>query len=309
MAFQTTIRIDVSITGIGLHSGEPATVRLVPSAPGSGISFVRMDRKDRVLIPAKAENVVSTRLATTLGFGDSTISTVEHLLAALAGHGIDNLLVEVSGPELPILDGSAREFSDAILKVGIQTQLSSRQYIRIKKKIELRLGEKWAVIEPSDHFELHSSIEFDHPSIGYQENTFIGGVNQFTEIAAARTFCLLKDVEAMRRMGLAKGGSLKNAVVVDDAHILNPEGLRCSDEFARHKALDALGDFKLSGLNILGSFRLHRSGHDLNTQLIARIFSDPSNYEIVDGTKLAAQKKATKRPMLSVARGATASSY
>jgi UDP-3-O-[3-hydroxymyristoyl] N-acetylglucosamine deacetylase len=305
MAFECTIRRPVRVKGIGLHSGDEVTVHILPATPQSGVVFVRTDLARRIEIPARSEFVVNTRLATTLGRDEATISTVEHLLAALAGLNIDNAIVEVDGPELPILDGSSRQFADELRDAGLQVQLQVKQYLRVKKRIELRVGEKWAVIEPSDRFELHASIDFDHPAIGFQEFSYISEETDFSEIASARTFCLLKDVEAMRKMGLAKGGSLENAVVVDHALVLNPDGLRFEDEFARHKVLDALGDLKLAGLNIVGCFRIHRSGHDLNTLLIQKLLSDASNYEVIEMP--AGEKRRRRKLSVAVASGVAAS--
>lgn len=226
-----------------------------------------------------------TRLATTLGIGEGKnyvkISTVEHVLAALQGLGIDNALVEVTGPELPILDGSSAPFVEAIDAVGTVVQASVRPMLVLRRKVEIKVNEKWAVAEPSARLEVHGSFEWDHPAIGYQEYYYSEGRTDFREIAAARTFCLLRDVEAMQKMGLAQGGSLDNAVVMDDARVLNPGGLRYPNELARHKVLDALGDFKLAGLGVQAYIRMHRSGHELHSQLLTAIFRDANNYEII----------------------------
>lgn len=279
---QRTIQKTISLSGIGLHSGKEARITLKPAAVNKGILFSRSDRPENLPIEANFRNVTNTQMATTLGKGDGSISTVEHLMAALHGFGIDNLLIEVSGAEVPIMDGSSATFCRAILEAGIETQTVSRTTLRIKKRVEVKLAEKWAVVEPSGVFEVHASIDWDHPAIGFQEFHYVDGKTDFMEIASARTFGFMKDVEALKKMGLALGGSLENAVVLDHALILNPDGLRYPDEFVRHKVLDALGDFKLAGIAIQGCFKLHRAGHDLHRSILAEIFKDPSNYEIVE---------------------------
>ena len=286
MSLQRTLKQSVSLTGIGVHSGKAATVTLSPAAANRGILIVRKDMESSLPISAHYRNVVSTQLATTLGRGKMTVSTVEHLMAALHGLGVDNALIEVDGPEVPIMDGSSLPFVQAIEKAGLQTQLKPRVIAAIRKRVELKLKEKWAVAEPGKGFEVHASIDWDHPSIGYQECKYVEGQTSgsvsFREIAQARTFGFLKDVEALKKMGLARGGSLDNAVVLDDALVLNPEGLRSPDEFVKHKLLDALGDFKLSGITMMGTFRLHRAGHDVHSQLLNEIFKNPDNYEILE---------------------------
>lgn len=200
------------------------------------------------------------------------------------GLGIDNALVEVDGPEVPILDGSSRPFVTILAKAGLQSQLQRRSFLSLRRKVELKMGEKWAVAEPCSRLEVHASIEWDHPSIGYQEYHYIEGKTPFADLAGARTFGFLQDVEQLKKMGLARGGSLENAVVLDHALVLNPEGLRFPDEFVRHKVLDALGDFKLAGIPIRARVKLHRAGHDLHGQLLSAIFSDSDNYEIEGGS-------------------------
>lgn len=282
MNFQRTIKNPVTLHGIGLHFGKPASVTLRPAGVNQGVLFQRSDCPGSLPIEANFRNVVSTQMATTLGKGNITVSTIEHLMAALHGFGIDNLLVEVEGPEVPILDGSSAPFCVALKEAGVLSQSAPRTALAIKKRVEVKLAEKWAIVEPSTRLEVHASIDWDHPSIGFQEFHFIEGKTSFDEIAAARTFGFLRDVEALKKMGLVLGGSLENAVVLDSALVLNPEGLRFPDEFVRHKALDALGDFKLAGIEILGSFKLHRAGHDLHRSILAEVFKDPANYEIIE---------------------------
>lgn len=279
--YQHTLKSPVTLTGVGLHSGKSAEITLRPSHPGHGIVFVRTDLDGQPQIPAHHRFVTSTQLATTLSSGSASISTVEHVLAALQGYGIDNLLIEVNGPEVPILDGSSAPFCEVIEETGLVAQSLIRPTLVLRRKVELKVGEKWAVAEPCSRFEIHSSIEWDHPLIGYQEFHYVENKNSFKQIAAARTFCMLRDVETMKQMGLALGGSLDNAVVLDQDRVLNPDGFRYADEMVRHKVLDTLGDFKLAGFALQGYFRMHRSGHELNSQLLAAIFSNAENYEIV----------------------------
>jgi UDP-3-O-[3-hydroxymyristoyl] N-acetylglucosamine deacetylase len=302
MNHQRTIKKAVTLKGIGLHFGKEAAVTLSPAGANQGILFSRRDLAGSLPIEANFRNVVSTQMATTLGKGNVTVSTIEHLMAALHGFGIDNLLVEVQGPEVPILDGSSAPFCAALKTAGIQTQSAPRTALAIKRRVEVKLAEKWAVVEPSSRLEIHASIDWDHPSIGFQEFHYIDGKTAFEEIASARTFGFLRDVEALKKMGLVLGGSLENAVVLDSALVLNPEGLRYPDEFVRHKALDALGDFKLAGIQVQGSFKLHRAGHDLHRSILAEVFKDPANYEIVEATTLDGVESPTHSKVAVAAR-------
>jgi UDP-3-O-[3-hydroxymyristoyl] N-acetylglucosamine deacetylase len=283
---QKTLKDSVTLTGVGIHSGKTARLTMKPARPGFGVRFVRTDLEGCPEIQAHYKNVINTQMATTLGRGQITIGTVEHVLAALQGMGIDNAWIEVDGPEVPIMDGSSGPFCEAIMEVGVTVQRQRRAVLALRRKVEIKVGEKWAVAEPSSRLEIHGSIDWDHPSIGFQEFHFIEGKTDFAELAHARTFGFLHEVEALKRMGLARGGSLDNAVVLDQALVLNPDGLRFPDEFVRHKVLDALGDFKLAGIQIQAFFRLHRAGHDLHSQLLTAIFKDPDNYEIIDDTSV-----------------------
>jgi len=245
--------------------------------------------------------VVNTQLATTLGRDKVTVSTVEHLLAALQGMGIDNARIEVNGPEVPIMDGSSLPFVQAIEEVGFESQLQPRALLALRRRVEIKVADKWAYAEPAARLEVHGTIEWDHPAIGYQEFHYIDGKTSFAQLADARTFCMLRDVEAMQRMGLARGGSLDNAVVLDDVQVVNPGGLRSPDEFVRHKVLDALGDFKLAGIAIQGYIRLHRAGHDLHSQLLNEIFKDPDNFEIIDSSAREEQRPTRVRAAAAMA--------
>lgn len=284
MVQQRTLKAPVTLTGIGLHSGRLTQITIHPAAEGTGIHFFRSDLAGAPEILAVVENVTDTQLATTLGRGSHAISTVEHVLAALHGMQIDNARIGVDGPEVPILDGSAAPFCEAIARVGVRLQQQLRPYLALRKRVEVKVAEKWAVAEPCSRLEVHASIDWDHPAIGFQEFHYIEGTHSFArDLGNARTFGFLRDVEALKRMGLARGGSLENAVVLDEGRVLNPEGLRYPDEFVRHKILDALGDFKLAGVALHAHFRLHRAGHDLHSQLLEAIFRHHSNYEIIDG--------------------------
>jgi UDP-3-O-[3-hydroxymyristoyl] N-acetylglucosamine deacetylase len=305
MNFQKTLRGSVTLKGIGLHSGKNARVTIRPGRPNKGIIFVRTDLRTPVGIPAHYKNIVNTQLATTLGRGNVLVSTVEHVLAALHGLGIDNALVEVDGPEIPILDGSAEPFLKAISQAGLEGHACARTILAIRRKIEFKAAEKWAVIEPSSRLEVHGSIDWDHPAIGYQEFHYIEGKTSFSELACARTFGFMRDVEALKKNGLIRGGSLENAVVLDEARVVNPSGLRFADEFVRHKILDALGDFKLSGMSIMGCFRLHRAGHDLHAQVLAEIFKNPNNYEIISSVAPEQFRPVRVVPTLSPGYAAT----
>jgi len=282
MNFQQTLKQSISLQGIGLHSGRPVTVSLKPASVDEGIVFVRTDMPYRVT--ASYQNVVSTCLATVLGFDEtSVVSTVEHLLAAFYGAGVSNAIVEVSGPELPAMDGSAIAFYQAILKSGVEAQFKKQSYLVIRKKIQIQIGESWIFVEPFSGFKIHGSIDWDHDCIGYQEYFFEEGKTQLDLLLSARTFGFLADEKLLRARGLALGASLENTVILDQQKLLNPEGLRFSNEFARHKVMDALGDFMLAGYPMRGFVRLHRAGHEIHRRLLVEIFQDPSCYEIVHG--------------------------
>lgn len=285
---QKTVRDCFTLEGIGLHSGQKTRVHVKPAPPHTGLIFVRIDRhrgsQASTDIPAHLSNITSTHLATTLSKGSESISTVEHLLSALAGKNIHNARIEVDGPEIPILDGSCREFASAIDAVGVDEMIAPVSRIRIKKRVEVRHQEKWAYVEPFMGYRIHASIEWDHPEIGYQEYCYTEGKSSFTkEIAPARTFGFVEDVERLQALGLIKGGSMECAVVLSDHGVMNPEGLRFSEEFVRHKILDALGDFCALGVKLEGSLRLHRSGHEVHRLLMEAILSEPENYEIIAG--------------------------
>ncbi len=277
---QRSVAKRVTATGIGLHSGHPVTLTLAPAPADAGITFVRMDLG--VEIPARNEYVVDTRLNTTVGVGPARVSTVEHVMAALQGMGIDNCRVEVDGPEMPVLDGSAAPFVVMIKEAGVQLQRPGRRFVVIDRAVEVRDGDKLARIEPSDAFRINFTADFNHPLINNQSVELAVNDRTFErEIARARTFCFRRDIEKMQAMGLAKGGSLENAVVVDEYSIVNPEGLRFADEMVRHKVLDAIGDLALLGLPVVGAMTAVKSGHAMNQALVKKVLADPTCHRIV----------------------------
>ncbi len=277
---QRTVAKRVSATGVGLHSGKPASLTLAPAPENAGITFVRMDLG--VEIPARNEHVVDTTLSTSVGAGGARVATVEHVLAALHGMGVDNCRVEVDGPEIPILDGSAAPFVCLVQEAGIQRQRAARRYLVVEAPVEVRDGDKVARLEPAETFSVEFTADFNHPLITNQ--SFRSTVSDRTferEIARARTFCFLRDIERMQAAGLARGGSLENAIVVDEFSILNPEGLRFPDEFARHKVLDAIGDLALFGMPVLGALVAVKSGHAMNQALVRKVLADPASHRVV----------------------------
>jgi UDP-3-O-[3-hydroxymyristoyl] N-acetylglucosamine deacetylase len=285
-----TLRAAISCVGRGLHSGADVTLVLVPAPAGAGITFRRTDLG--LDIAARYHNVVDTRLCTVVGEGAARVGTVEHLMAALAASGIDDLVVEVDGPELPILDGSATNFLFLIESAGIVEHGGARQTIEILRPVRVARDESFAELRPrapgGSGFDLAVSIEFAAPAIGAQALSLTLTPETFaTELAAARTFTLAGEIEALREAGLAKGGSLANAIVVDGETVLNPAGLRWPDEFVRHKMLDVVGDLALAGAPISGRFIGHRTGHAINNLLLRTLFADAANYRITNGFTLA----------------------
>jgi UDP-3-O-[3-hydroxymyristoyl] N-acetylglucosamine deacetylase len=284
MIKQRTLKNVIRATGVGLHSGEKVYLALRPAAPNVGIVFRRVDFDEPVIISAKAENVGDTQLSTSLIQGDVRVSTVEHLLSAIAGLGIDNLYVDLSAAEVPIMDGSAGPFVFLLQSAGIEEQNATKRYIKIKKKIIVKDEDKWASFEPYDGFKVGFSIDFEHPvfksrvqeaSIDFSSTSFI------KEISRARTFGFMKDIEMLRKRNLALGGSLENAIVVDDFRVLNEDGLRYEDEFVKHKILDAIGDLYLLGHSLIGEFKGYKSGHELNNKLLRALLKQQDAWEEV----------------------------
>jgi UDP-3-O-[3-hydroxymyristoyl] N-acetylglucosamine deacetylase len=284
MLKQRTLKNLIRATGVGLHHGEKVYLTLRPAAADTGIVFRRVDLDQVIDIPAKAVNVVDTRMNTTIGVGDARVATVEHLLSAMAGLGIDNAYIDVSSDELPVMDGSAGPFVFLLQSAGIQEQEAAKKFIRIKKTVAVTDGDKSAKFSPFEGFKIGFLIDFNHPVL--QDSQQIAEFD-FThqsyikEISRARTFGFLKDYEMLKANNLAKGGSLENAVVLDDFRILNEDGLRYDDEFVRHKVLDAIGDLYLLGYSLIGAYDGYKSGHALNNKLLLELLSQENAYEIV----------------------------
>lgn len=282
MLKQRTLKQIARTVGIGLHSGTKVQLQLRPAAAGTGIVFRRVDLDPPVDIPATAEAVRDTRLATTLVSGEARIATVEHLMSALAGLGIDNLYIDVDAPEIPIMDGSAASFVFLIQAAGIVEQNAPKRFVRVKRAVEARDGDKWARLEPHFGYKLAFSIDFQHPAIDATEQFVevdFARDSFVKDVARARTFGSVNDVEALRAMGLAQGGTLDNAIVIDEYRVLNSDGLRSDDEFAKHKLLDAMGDLYMLGHPLLGSYKAHKSGHALNNQLLRALLADQTAWE------------------------------
>ncbi len=276
-----TIAKGISLRGIGLHTGEEVQIRIMPEPSGRGISFYRVDYPEKVWIPGNLKEVKSTSYATTIGSNGTRISTVEHLMSALYGLGVDSALVEVKGPEIPIMDGSALEFGEAIQEAGLRSIGKERRYLKILKELTVEDGQSSITVRPFEGFRVHYTIEFQHPLINRQELELDIDEESFLRlISPARTFGFLNEVYSLRKAGLAKGGSLENAVVLDHKRVLNPEGLRFSDEFVRHKILDFVGDISLLSLPVKGFFMVKRSGHTLNHRFLKELIAKRDHWEV-----------------------------
>lgn len=284
MIRQRTLKNVIRATGVGLHTGQKVYLTLRPAALGTGICFRRVDLDEPVVIEAKPENVGETQLSTTLVRGDVKISTVEHLLSAFAGLGIDNAYVDVSAPEVPIMDGSAGPFVFLIQSAGVEQQDEPKSFIRIKKKVKVEEGDKWACFEPLEGFKVTFTIDFNHPAFRKEAQTAsidFSSTSFVKEVSRARTFGFMRDIEALRKQNLALGGSMDNAIVVDNYRVLNEDGLRYVDEFVRHKILDAIGDLYLLGHSLVGAFNGYKSGHGLNNKLLRMLLKDRDAWEYV----------------------------
>ncbi|MGR9072228.1 MAG: UDP-3-O-acyl-N-acetylglucosamine deacetylase [Gammaproteobacteria bacterium] len=285
MIKQRTLKNKIRATGVGLHTGEKVYLTLHPAEPDTGIKFRRVDLEEPVVIDATPENVGETTLSTTLVQGTTKISTIEHLLSAFAGLGIDNAVVDVSSAEVPIMDGSAGPFVFLLQSAGVKEQDSPKQFIRIKRKIRVEDGDKWASFAPFNGFKVTFTIDFEHPAFGDEEvktSTMDFSTTSFVkEVSRARTFGFMKDIEMLRRNNLALGGSLENAIVVDDNEVLNEDGLRRKDEFVKHKILDAIGDLYLLGHSLIGEFTGYKSGHGLNNKLLLTLLKEKDAWEMV----------------------------
>jgi UDP-3-O-[3-hydroxymyristoyl] N-acetylglucosamine deacetylase len=288
MIAQRTLKTLTKAVGVGLHSGQRVELTLRPAPPDTGIRFRRIDLADPVEIPVEAGSVTDTRLASTISRGKAKVHTIEHIMSACAGLGIDNLIIDITAEEVPILDGSAASFVYLLQSAGSVAQDAPRRFIRVLKPVEVREGEgsrlKWARLDPYHGFKLSFEIEFDHPAVSAtgQVVEFDLGSGQYArEIARARTFGFTRDVEMMRSHGLALGGGLDNAIVLDDYKVLNADGLRYQDEFAKHKILDAMGDLYIVGKPLLAAYSAYRSGHAMNNQLLRALLARPDSYDIV----------------------------
>lgn len=314
-AWQCTLQEKITVTGIGLHTGCPIALEMLPAPVDSGIVFVRADLPGAPQVPADVHHLVDTTLATSLGAplpggGQATVSTVEHLLAAMMSLGVDNARILVRGPEVPVMDGSAAPWVAAIEAVGIEAQRRRRRYLRLRREVVVRDGNKLAALSPGPGLRIHCALDYDHPLIGAAPYAYDASPERFRhDIAPARTFCFGAEVDSLRARGLALGGSLDNAIVIDAYQVLNPEGLRFADEFVRHKVLDAVGDLALCGHPVWGRLQLHCSGHALNTALVRATLADSRNYELVvpdleaASLPLATGRRGRGRGDLCVAKG------
>lgn len=284
MIRQRTLRNSIKATGVGLHTGEKVYLTLLPAPVNTGIVFRRVDLSPVVEVPAQAEKVGDTMLSTTLVQDGVRVSTIEHLMSALAGLGIDNAYVELSAPEVPIMDGSAAPFVFLIQSAGIEEQSEAKRFIRIKHPVTVEDGDKSATFLPFDGFKVSFTIDFDHPvfrdrtasaEVDFSSTSFV------KEVSRARTFGFMHELEYMRSQGLARGGSVDNAIVVDEFRILNQDGLRYDDEFVKHKILDAIGDLYLLGHGLIGQYKAYKSGHGLNNALLRELLARPETWEMV----------------------------
>ncbi|HTQ36856.1 MAG TPA: UDP-3-O-acyl-N-acetylglucosamine deacetylase [Steroidobacteraceae bacterium] len=281
---QRTLRNRISASGVGLHSGARIDMTLHPALPDTGIVFRRIDLDPAVEIPALADVVGDTRLGTVLDCGGARVSTVEHLMSALAGLGVDNCVVELTAAEVPIMDGSADPFVFLLQSAGLAEQDRPKRFVRILEAVEVRDGDKWARFDPHEGFRVNFEIDFDHPLFsrgGTRATMEFSSVTYLKEVARARTFGFVRDLETMRRHNLALGGSLDNAIVLDDSGMLNAEGLRSHDEFVKHKVLDAIGDLYLLGCGLIGEFSGYKSGHGLNNRLLRELLARPHSFQVV----------------------------
>ncbi len=284
MVGQRTLRNSIRASGVGLHTGQKVLMTVRPGAADSGIVFCRTDLPAPARVRARAENVGETTLGTTLIDGIARISTVEHLLSAFAGLGIDNALVEVNAPEVPIMDGSAGPFVFLLQSAGVEEQSTPKRFVRIKRSVRVSDGDKWAQFDPFEGFKVNFEIEFDHPVFKrrLQRATMDFSTTSFLkEISRARTFGFMRDLETLRSHNLALGGTLDNAIVLDDTGVMNEDGLRYEDEFVKHKILDAIGDLYLLGHSLIGEFSGHKSGHGLNNRLLRTLLADAAAWEEV----------------------------
>ena len=281
---QRTIKESIRSSGIGLHSGEKVYMTLRPAPVNTGIVFRRLDLPEPVDIPAHALNVTETMLGTTLEHGIAKVATVEHLLSAMAGLGVDNAFVDLTAAEVPIMDGSAAPFVFLLESAGLEEQSAPKRFVRVKERVEVGEGDKWVRLDPHDGFKINVEIDFDHPALRKHRQSMsmdFSTSSFLKEISRARTFGFLRDLETSRALDRALGGSLDNAIVMDEYRVLNEDGLRFRDEFVRHKVLDALGDLYLVGASLIAEFSGFKCGHRLNNLLLRRLLEQPASYEVV----------------------------
>ena len=284
MIKQRTLKNSIKATGVGLHSGEKIYLSLNPAPIDTGIVFRRIDLTPVVDIPAKTQNVAYTTLSTTFKCGDATVNTVEHLLSALAGLSVDNVIIELSAREVPIMDGSSSPFVFLIQSAGVIEQNATKKFIKIKKEVRVESGDKFAQFSPYNGFKISFAINFDHPVIKTKKQSLeldFSSTAYVKEISRARTFGFMSDFEALQSQNLALGASVKNAIAVDENKVLNEDGLRDDEEFVKHKILDAIGDLYLLGYGLVGHFEGYKSGHSLNNQLLKKLLADDDNWEFV----------------------------
>ena len=313
MYFQRTVKNEIVCKSVGLHSGRKIVMVIKPANVEEGIVFVRKDLPGKNRVRANVHNVIDTTLATTLGSNGATVSTVEHLMSAFSGMGVDNAIIEVDAPELPIMDGSAKPFVEMLKSVGTRMQGKVKKLLVVRKKVSVSEGEGTAMFIPSPEFQITYSIEFKHNAIGSQSYHFkFSDVSYERDICAARTFGFLSDVEYLQARGLALGGSLKNAIVLDKDRIINKEGLRFPDEFVRHKILDSIGDLSLLGVPIIGHFVASKSGHRLNNMLLKEMLFRQECWSVVDDFSKEGVLGTTEKlrvPSFRILDSAPASSY
>ena len=301
--YQKTLSEKISFKGIGLHSGKSASINLLPARENEGIVFKRTDLKSNNFIKANFSNVSSARLCTTLENDQGIkVSTVEHLLAAFYIVGIDNAIVEIDNEEVPIMDGSSKDFINILKKTHLTTQNKKRKYLKISKKIELIDGKRKISIEPNEEsLQVNFQLNYDNQIIGNQKNVIDFQKDELDEVISSRTFCLFEDIEKIKKFGLAKGGSLDNAIVVDNNKVLNKDGLRNEKEFVNHKILDLAGDFLLSGFRIIGKVSCYQGGHELTNLFLRKLFNTQSTFQIVFQNKFSVSKKFQSKNLEKIA--------
>ena len=303
--YQKTLTNQISFKGVGLHSGKTSTINLLPAKENQGIVFKRVDLDTNNVIKANFANVSSARLCTTLENDQGIkVSTVEHLLAALYISGIDNAIVEIDNEEVPIMDGSSRDFLKVLQKTNLINQIKKRKYLKVSSKVELTDGERQISIEPKETFEVSFQLNYKNKVIGKQKNNINFQNDDLSEVIESRTFCLFKDIENIKKIGLAKGGSLDNAIVVDDNKVLNKDGLRNNKEFVNHKILDLAGDFMLSGFRVLGKVKCYQGGHELTNIFLRKLIKQKLSYSIIEVENKIISKKISQFSPIKIAANA-----